>query len=553
MRGLLFWEQSNWGSGSFFMTADNVNTEVIVKFSGDIFKVSTALNGCAEIIDCNFAVLTLPLQRIDELLDFGEVEFFETAKNISASPIMHHETGNTGIRLVRNGKYNLKGRGVIIGIIDSGIDFTHKEFITEDNSTRILYIWDQSVDGNPPDSFIFGAEYDRNIINSALNSVNPHDVISFKDYIGHGTAVAGIAAGNSGIAPEASIISVKLGHNGTEKTTDILRGVKYLIDKAKMMKRPLVINISYGMNIGSHSGDSLFEECLNSLCSKWKTTIVAAAGNEGGSGHHFSAEMKTGKNEDVEFVCPSQSKNLYLDIWKSFNDNVDFELIAPTGVSSGIINARDSARLIHFAGCTITVIYKPVTFYSRKQEIVFLFDMESFIVGVWRLRIFCRNAVDGRIDLWLPTVAEVSENTSFLHPDNLMTLTLPSTVENVISVGGYSSLLNSIAVFSGKGGYGLKKPDITAPAVDIYSCKSGGGYDLFSGTSMAAPFISGSAALMMEWGITNGKKPFLYGQMLKAYLIKGAVRNGYINYHDSSWGYGTLNLNRTMELLEGDL
>lgn len=535
------------------MPANNLQTEVIVKFSGDIFKVSAALNGSAEIIGCNYAILTLPPYSTDKLLSFDDVEFFELAKNVSASPILYHEMGNTGIRPVRNGRYNLKGRGVIIGIIDSGLDFTHKEFIANDNSSRLLYIWDQSVDGTPPENFVFGAEYERNRINSALNSANSYNILPFRDYIGHGTAVAGIAAGNSGVASEADIICVKLGHKGSEKTTDILRGVKYLIDKAEMLKMPLVINISYGLNSGSHSGDSLFEECLNSLCKMWKTSIVVATGNEGGSGHHFSSTLTAGEDDEVEFVCSSSSANLYLDIWKSFNDNVEFELIAPNGFSSGIITSRDISRAISIGGCSITVLYKTVTHYSRKQEIVFLFDRSSFIVGIWKLRIYCKSSVDGRIDLWLPTVAEVTESTSFLRPDDFMTLTLPSTVENVISVGGYSSLLNSIAVFSGKGGYELHKPDLVAPAVDIYSCKAGGGYDSFSGTSMAAPFVSGCAALMMEWGITDGRKPFLYGQMLKAYLIKGAFRSSNIAYPNSAWGYGSLNLSRTMELLETDL
>lgn len=535
------------------MTDNNPQTEVIVKFSGDIFSVSNALKGSAEIIDCNYAVLTLPPHSTDKLFSFDEVEFFEPAKNVSASPILYHEMGNTGIRPVRNGRYNLKGRGVIIGIIDSGVDFTHKEFIAADNSSRLLYIWDQGADGTPPEGFIFGVEYDRSIINAAVGSENPYNALSFRDNIGHGTAVAGIAAGNSGVASEADIICVKLGHKGSEKTTDILRGVKYLIDKAKMLKMPLVINISYGLNSGSHSGDSLFEECLNSLCNAWKISIIVAAGNEGGSGHHFSSVLTAEKIEDVEFVCPFPSASLYLDIWKSFNDNMEFELIAPNGLSSGLITSRDISKAVNIGGCSITVLYKAVTHYSRKQEIVFLFDSSSFIAGIWKLRIYCKSSVDGRIDLWLPTAAEVSESTSFLRPDDYMTLTLPSTVENVISVGGYSSLLNSIAVFSGKGGYELLKPDLAAPAVDVYSSKAGGGYDSFSGTSMAAPFVSGSAALMMEWGITNGRKPFLYGQMLKAYLIKGALRHSNIDYPNSGWGYGSLNLIRTMELLETDL
>ena len=535
------------------MPSNNQITELIVKFSGDIFRVSTAVNGSAEIINCNYAVLTLPSDRVEELLLFEEIEFFETAKDVTAAPMLYYEMGNAGISPVRNGRFKLRGKGVIVGIIDSGIDYTHKEFISPDNNSRILYIWDQSADGKVPEGFIFGAEYDRNMINFALSTGNPYEILPSRDLVGHGTAVAGIAVGNSGIATEASIISVKMGHKGSAKTTDILRGVKYLIDKALMLKMPLVVNISYGMNNGSHSGDSLFEECLNSLCSIWKISIVAAAGNEGGAGHHSSAVLTSGKTEEIDFVCPFQLGNLYVDIWKSFNDNIDFELIAPNKVSSGDITSRDISKVIRYGDYSVTVYYKPVTHYSRKQEIIFLFNNSSFMIGIWELRLKCSKAVDGRIDLWLPTVAEVSANTAFLKPDDLLTITLPATVDNVISVGGYNSLLNSIAFFSGKGDNDFHKPDIVAPAVSIYSSKVGGGFDTFSGTSMAAPFVSGSAALMMEWGIVNGRKPFLYNQMLKAYLLKGAIRDKNIKYPDSAWGYGSLNLIQTMELLESDI
>ncbi len=535
------------------MPSDNSFIELIVKFSGDIFGVSTAVNGSAEIITCNYAILTIPSDRVEELLLFEEVEYYETAKDISAAPMLYYEMGNVGISPVRDGRFKLRGRGVIVGIIDSGIDYTHREFITPDNNSRILYIWDQSADGIPPNGFIFGVEYDRNMINYALSTGNPYEILPSRDLVGHGTAVAGIAVGNSGIATEASIISVKLGNKGTAKTTDILRGVRYLIDKALLLKMPLVINISYGMNNGSHTGDSLFEECLNSLCSMWKTSIVVAAGNEGGAGHHSSVVLTTGKTEEIEFACPYKLGNLYVDIWKSFNDNIDFELIAPNKVSSGNITPKDVSKVIRYGEYTVTVYYKPITHYSRKQEIIFLFSDSNFMIGIWDLRIKCSKAVDGRVNLWLPTVAEVSANTAFLQPDDLLTITLPATVNNVISVGGYNSLLNSIAFFSGKGDKNLHKPDIVAPAVNIYSSKVGGGFDTFSGTSMAAPFVSGSAALMMDWGIVNGRKPFLYNQMLKGYLIKGATRNKNIEYPDSAWGYGSLNLIQTMELLESDI
>lgn len=530
------------------------HSELIVKFNGDILSVCKKLDSYAEIIDCNYAIVTIPENNINSLYDFTEIEYYEPAKRVTSSLLLKNEMSNTYILPVKNGRYNLNGDGVIVGIIDSGIDYTHKSFINSDGTSRILYIWNQSADGKAPDGFIYGTEYNNDEINNALKSGEPYKIIPNNDIIGHGTAVSGIAAGNEGVASKSSIISVKIGHGGTERTTDILRAVKYITDKAILLKKPLAINISYGMNDGSHIGNSLFEQSINAMCGKWKTSISAASGNEGGSGHHFSTILSSGDIKEAEFICPFYSRNLYLDIWKSFNDTIDFELISPDGNSSGFITSNDISKRINFGNLNVYIAYKPINHYNIRQEIVFSFDgdNDNFIKGIWKLLIICRNAVDGKIDIWLPTVGEVSENTAFLKPDNLNTQTLPSTAQNVISVSGYNSRLGSLAVFSGKG-IESATPDITAPATDILTCKSGGGYDAYSGTSMASPFVCGASALMMEWGIAKGNRPFLYGQMVKAYLIKGASRNKNIVYPDTGWGYGTLNLNSTMEILNRDM
>lgn len=315
---------------------------------------------------------------------------------------------------------------------------------------------------------------------------------------------------------------------------------------------PASINISYGMNDGSHTGNSLFEQSINSMCNKWKISISVAMGNEGSAGHHFSAVIKANETIEADFAYQSFSKNLYIDIWKSFNDNIEFELVSPKRASSGTLYAKDEMKLIRFGSMYIIMNYKPISHYNRMQEIVFTFSDESagFIPGIWKLIIKCTYAVDQKINMWLPTIAEVGTSTAFLNPDNLLTLTLPSTVDRVISVGGYNSAIGSLAYFSGMGNENISKPDLVAPAVNIYSSKVGGDYDSFSGTSMASPFVCGSAALMMEWGIVNGNMPFLYGESLKAYLIKGAYRSNKRNYPDFGWGYGVLDLRNTFVLLE---
>ena len=309
------------------------------------------------------------------------------------------------------------------------------------------------------------------------------------------------------------------------------------------------------MNLGSHSGDSLFERCLGSMCSRWKISFSAAAGNEGGAGHHFSAVLERGESVTAEFVCISRTGTLFLDVWYGFSCDLEFELIAPNGVSSGTLYPRDGRRTVRFGSMTAAAVPRGITHYSGKQE--FYIDLgraqEGFIPGIWKLNIRCTSAVDGRLDIWLPTTEEAGTSTAFLYPDEYLTLTIPSAVQDIISVGGYDPFSARPAYFSGRGTEKLSKPDMTAPAVDILTARAGGGYDAFTGTSMAAPFVCGAAALMMEWGIVKGYRPFLYGEAVKAYLRKGAKRDANISYPDDLRGYGLLDLRRTIELLEYDL
>lgn len=523
--------------------------ELIVKFNGDMNKVCKELNAFAEIIDCNYAVLTISEEKVISLYNYNEIEYYEYAKNVSPSYFLERELRNTNISPVKIGRYKLCGKGTAVGIIDSGIDYTHKDFIASDGSSRIMYIWDQSTDGKAPEGFLYGTEYDCSDINNAIKTGIS---LSCMDLIGHGTAVSGIAAGNEGAASESSIIAVKLGHSGSAKTTDIIRALKYMVDKAAIHNLPLAVNISYGMNDGSHSGNSLFEQCINSLCEKWKTAVIAAVGNEGGSGHHFGTYVLARETSEVEFICSGLGNSMYLDIWKSFNDDISIELISPYGTSSGIITEKTRNQRINMGGIIISADYRMPTHYSMKQEIKINFDIINEQAGIWKLILRCSDIIDGRVDIWMPTVSEVSENTSFLRPEESGTMTLPSTAENVISVGGYDTSTESLAFFSGKGFKGIN-PDLTAPAVRVYSSKAGGGHDSFSGTSMAAPFVCGAAALIMEWAIVSGRMPFLYGQILRAYLLKGAKRNKNINYPNKGWGYGILDLSQTISLMENDL
>jgi len=466
------------------------------------------------------------------------------------------------------GEYGLRGNGVIIDIIDSGIYYTHPDFRDQDGNSRILYLWDQlggagpSGSSSPPAGFFSGIEYTNQQINEAIK--NPRaNIIPPLDFIGHGTSVSGVAAGNGrasggveqGVAPEASLIVVRLGERGREsfaRTTEIMRALKYILDRAVSLNMPVAINLSFGTNDGSHAGDSLFETYINAVAQRWRSVIVVATGNEGSAGHHFGGLIASNQTIDVAFAVAANLRSVYLALWKDFADTIDLELISPGGQSSGRLLSTDRTRQINLGGTDIAIFYRQPTIYSRSQEAYFQLTGNPITQGIWRLIVTGRNVSVGDFHIWLPTVEEVGLGTAFLTPDPGLTLTIPSTTPNVISVGGYNSTFGNAADFSGRG-YTFRdiyvKPDLVAPAVNILSTRAGGGYDSFTGTSMAAPFVTGAAALMMEWGIVRGNDPFLYGQRVKAFLQKSAVKRMNINHPNPIWGYGTLCLKDAMDYL----
>ncbi|MCI1931497.1 MAG: S8 family serine peptidase [Clostridia bacterium] len=544
---------------------NNNLTELIVKFSGDISGVADSLGGYAEILTCNYAVVTIPYENIDRLFEFKEIEYFELSKRVSRLLLL--ELNSASISYVQSeAAYGLSGKGVMVGIIDSGIDYTHEDFRNEDGTTRIVGIWDQTAtDGNPPVGFRSGVEYSESQINEALESGTPYEFIPEVDLFSHGTAVAGVAAGNGrcsggiehGVAPQAAIAVVKIGNPENprfSKTTEILKGIRYLIDKAREYDMPLSINISYGTSTGLHDGRSLFESCIDSMCDIWKTVISVATGNEGSASHHFFTILQKNKTESIEFSLSGNINGFNMTVLKNFSDEVNFELIAPNGDTTGVITERKRLESMKIGGVTVSAFYDLPTVINSNQQVFFLFETEesTFSSGIWVLRAICRDIVSGEINIWMPTVEEFGDETQFLRPTTDMTFTIPSTVLNVISVGGYNSFIGSFAEFSGCGKPTFK-PDLVAPAVNIYSARAGGGYDTYTGTSMAAPFVTGSAALIMEWGIIEGNDPFLYGQKVKAFLTRGAERNLNIQYPNSRWGYGKLDLKSSMDIIDDNV
>ena len=527
--------------------------EIIVNYSGDILRIAAELGAQTELLLRGYAIITIERQKISALRAYPEIIGIELPKSVFISSEL---TSVCAVEVKAPGGFGLNGGGVIVGIIDSGIDYTHPAFINADSGTRIISIWDQTAEGDPPEGFTSGAEITADQINAALRADDPLSVLRQNDFVGHGTAVAGIAAGggDTGIASGSMIIAVKTGSRSNRPftlTTDIMRAVKYIIAKAEELSRPVAINISYGMNNGSHRGDSVFESYLSAMSEEWKCSISVPTGNEGAAGHHYSGRVASSRSEVIEFFTAPGIEGFYLSLWKNFADIFSIELRLPNGMSTGEVSVEAPIINLRLSNMRIAVIYGQPSHSTVSQEIYF--DIEAlggFIAaGLWELRIIPSAITDGRFDVWLPTLGEVTAGTYFSAPSEYATLTIPSTAEKVIRVAGYNDRINGIAEFSGRGHLNdaLPNPDLAAPAVGVTAPRVGGGYDTFTGTSFAAPFVTGAAALLMEWGIVRGNDPFMYGERVKAFLRLGAQRRNRASYPDSSFGYGTLCIENALD------
>ena len=535
--------------------------ELIVKYSGTLEAVRQTARSVTELLN-GYAVIVIEEERIGQLAQLPEVEFIEKPKKLYFQTDVGRQV--SCIDIVQDMPLSLRGKGTLIGIVDSGIDYENAEFRNEDGTTRIVSLWDQSVNGRPPAGYLAGTEYTREQIDAALATEDKEvrrQMVKTSDVSGHGTAVAGIAAGNGrgsegrrfrGAAPEAELIIVKMGaprEGGFPRTTELMRGVDYIVRKAVELRRPVAINISFGNTYGSHDGTSLVERFLNDIADMWKNVICIGSGNEGASAGHVSGKVRRQISETVELAVQQREPALSIQIWKSYVDEMGVSVISPSGRQAGPFYEFLGAQRYILGDTELLIYYGEPKPYSVKQEIYLsLLPGKQYIEsGVWKIVLTPGRIVDGEYQMWLPTQTSLNMGTAFLQPNSMSTLTIPSTASLAVTVAAYDARTFSYADFSGRGPAGMYegenglKPVIAAPGVRVTAPVPGGGYQSFSGTSFAAPFVTGSAALLMEWGIVRGNDPYLYGEKVKAYLRKGAKQlAGYERWPNALLGYGAL-------------
>ena len=523
--------------------------ELIVRYTGSLdgLRIRYPQIRIRELLN-QYAVLIVPETLVDAVSQETVIEYVEKPKQLyfelqagkAASCINAVQQG-------MNNPFGLFGKGTIVAVIDTGIRAESMEFRNADGSTRILNIWDQTT----------GTEYDRSQIDEALqNETKDTAGIPGADVLGHGTQVAAIACGSSGVAAQADILVVKLGlaaKNGFPRTTQLMEALDYVVRKAIDYGKPLAVNISFGNNYGDHTGSSLLENFINDIADSWKCSICIGGGNEGLGAVHTGGTLTEDTEETVEFAVSSYETGLSIQIWKDYWDDIAVEIIAPSGRNLGRIQENSRVSRIRYEDMELLTYFgEPSPFRIRQEIYIDMIPQTVYIQsGLWKLRLIPRSIRNGRYDMWLPAQGALNFGTGFTSPDSASTFTIPSAAAKAVTVGAYDAGTGSAAPFSGQGyiveigGSLMVKPELAAPGVNVL-VPSVSGMARVSGTSYATPFVTGSAALLMEWGIVRGNDAFLYGEKLKAYLIKGAEPLAGAEVPDTQTGWGRLCLKNSL-------
>ena len=538
--------------------------ELIVKYSGSLTGLSSLGVTVTELLN-EYAILTVPESLVERLALVPEIEYIEKPKRLFFS--VNQGKAASCIPAVQNARYDLYGNGVLVALLDSGVDYAHPDFRNEDGTTRILALWDQTIPGRPPEGYRIGTEYTQQEINEALAADTEsarYALVPSRDVSGHGTRVLGIAAGNGrassgryrGIASRSPILAVKLGmprEEGFPRTTELMQGLDYCIRKALELRLPVVVNISIGNTYGAHDGTSLLETYIADIANVWKSVICIGTGNEGYAAGHAAGILQERTTETVELAVGEYETAFSIQIWKSYLDEVDITLISPGGRRAGPIQKLLGAQRFVLEETEILLYYGEPSPYSQSQEIYLeLLPQGDYVdTGIWILELAAGEIRDGHYHIWLPSSAALNGGTRFLRASADTTLTIPSTARRIAAIGAYDSRTLTYADFSGRGGTCdlREKPVLVAPGVRILTTAPGGTYAEATGTSFATPFATGAAALLLQWGITDGNDPYLYGEKAIAFLKKGTrPLPAYAEYPNPEVGWGSLCLRNSLPL-----
>ena len=475
----------------------------------------------------------------------------------------------SGITAIQQQPYlDLRGQGVLVGIIDTGIDYTQQVFRYEDGTSKIRAIYDQSIPGAAPQNFFIGTEYTHEQINQALLAKDPYEIVPQRDTDGHGTFLASVAAGREtgnflGAAPDAELIVVKLKkarpfyldlfavpetQENAFGSTAVMIGVEYILRKAQELNRPVVICLGIGSNSGSHDGFSIFEEYLSEISNLAGVCLCIAAGNESQAKHHTQGRISAkGESQNIDISVVNESSAIYAAIWSTVSDRISVSVRSPTGELAARTPPKSGSitytNLVFEQALIRVAYYFPIEGSGGQLTVV---RVTNATPGIWTITVYGDLILDGTFHAWLPLTGFVSPGVEFLAASPNYTVTVPSTAFGVISCGAYNIADNSLYPNTSWGPTRINRmvPDLVAPGVNV-----GGifptGFGTMSGTSAAAAITAGACALMLQWGIVQKNDTSLSTYQIRAYLIRGCKRNPMMLYPNTQWGYGALDLAQT--------
>lgn len=531
----------------------------------------------------DIGLLNFSYQQIPGLFGLQELTTEAVGTVFDVTPLI-----SSGITDVQEEPLNLTGKGTVIAFIDTGIDYTNPVFLNPDGTSRILAIWDQTIqEGTPPAGFDYGTEYSRDDINRALESENPMEVVPSRDENGHGTAVASMAAGSRvnggtvflGAAPDADILVVKLKECkeylrdyylipkqvAAFQATDIIMALEYADTFARSFYRPVVFCIALGTSYGSHSGNSPLSNYMNRLAIKRSRIFVVGGGNEGNAAHHYEGDLSPGNGrqeesrEEIEIRVGEGERGFITEIWGKSPNIFSLAIRSPGGEevpNTGVRVERGIEYRFVYERTSITVSYALVEGNTGDELITVRFENPT--PGIWTLVLQSESGLqNAEFHIWLPISQFLSSETYFLRPAPNITLTIPSYAENVITVSAYSDRNNSIYVRSGRGfsrGNGIK-PDVAAPGVNVSSAQRSVRKELrlanVTGSAAATAIAAGGTADFLQWAVTEGNAAYLKSAEVKNYLIRGAVREDNLSYPNRLWGFGKLSIQGIFDSLAG--
>ena len=554
------------------LSEDYADLILPVTLSGSYFLNAYEQMG-GELLGNNYGMIHIPLSMLPRDL-LAYVSYYNIPKLYTLLDESSLEV--SGILRVRSQPLlGYTGKDIILGFLDTGINYTLPVFRRSDGRTRIVGIWDQTdQSGTPPEKLSYGSSYTEDDINLALRAEDPFSIVSSVDENGHGTLLASIAAGSenvipdfSGAAPDADIAMVKL--KPAKKflrdfqliredaiafqETDLMAGVQYFLGLANRLKKPLILCIGLGTNQGSHTGSSPLTNVLSFSESIDGFYSIIAAGNEAGKSHHYAGRLAAPDSvQAVEILVDKEERGFAVELWASSPELYAISMTSPLGETIPTIPARLFQNItLNFTleKTRVDISYEIVEAASGDQLILIRFTDPT--PGIWTLRVENHFYVNGDFQLWLPVTGFISPQTVFLAPDPDTTITDPSTTLLPLAVSTYDAENGSLYLHSSRGYTRSKeiKPDLAAPGVRVSAVNKNGNLTAVTGSSAAAAITAGAAALLINWRINGKPRHLMTSSELKNFLIRGAGRSRDLTYPNRSWGYGTLNVYGVFESL----